>query len=206
MDACGPAGVEHRQARREAHDPPGVISSLRRGAGDDGPEGADQRHARRTRRSAAASACSAMAARFPATTARSSPGSTSPGLRDPHHVRRPSVDVHRLAPPPRDEAGEARRYYRDAMTAQRSVHDLVRWSPISRWTRSPASTPNCDHGRKRPGARLVEFEDGDSMPASRERSVTRGSTSSEVRWNRCAQGRRCCGGPVRVGASAKRGP
>src|SRR5579883_6792 len=32
-------------------------------------------------------------------------------------------------------------------------------SPFSSWTRDPASTPYCCHGRTRPGARLIDFED-----------------------------------------------
>jgi hypothetical protein len=48
-----------------------------------------------------------------------------------------------------------------AALRQRSDIRLGAMSPISSWTRDPASTPNCGNGSQDPEARLVDFDDED---------------------------------------------
>ena len=55
-------------------------------------------------------------------------------------------------------------------------------SPFSSWTRNPASTPNCGHGRRRPAARLVDFDD----EGSSRRRATKGGGPMQVLYPRCA--------------------
>src|SRR5215212_474522 len=65
-------------------------------------------------------------------------------------------------------------------SVSRSVLCLVRSSPISSWTRSPASTPYCRRRSQDPRARLVDFDDAGSSPIDSEEK------KMEVLYARCA--------------------
>jgi putative transposase len=69
-----------------------------------------------------------------------------------------------------------------ALAGTRSALMLGVTSPLSSWTRDPASTANCCHGQRCPGARLIDF---DERGLSRRRSGLEGAS-----WKYCIRAAR----------------